>query len=1131
MAVNIKGKPLYWSTGIDNTGLKQGSTKATGILRGLKGQVSKMDVFAGLSISAGIAFAKMSKHAFAFSKDFQHAMFEVMTISDAVKADYDGMAQKVIDIGASVPETATGIARGLYQIVSAGYDGARALDILAVSAKGAVAAVSDTFTVADVLTSVMNAYGDAAGNAMEISDKLFTVVENGKTTMAELAPQIGVVTGLAAQAGLKFTDLAAAFALGTKTLKTDIFTTGIKGFMTAIIGPGDDAIQVASDLGIEFSLLSLQTKGLGGFINDLMEKTNGSVEALAKLFPNVRGLTGVLALGAQGGKLFAEQLDNMNKSAGATNDAFDIMIKTVQNQIAVLRNNIDVALKPLGDAILGKVGDLVTKINVMFESGEMEQYIDALKLFARVVILLTKAFVSYKAAVIAATLISKAYVIAQGIAKTVTLVITGLTNRYTRALTVAVVAQKAMNTAAKANPYAAVITLIVTLGSAMALFAKKTDDATEAKKAFDKQMEVKKDLETSVELIGRQVKLGGLLTKSEMEALKETTQEQLVKIRKLEVEALTAMKENKTKLWAEFNKTIDKNSPFYGPKAAAIERQIENSNLALIQEITGFTNDELQELKERLFNYNAYLVEKTKLIKREGGGAVTTRGTKITKLKSKTPTGTLEVSKAYRLKLLADFRTIQEKMKAIEGRYFEIRIAAVKTYTGAQLVEVLTMIETQRLAERKAIMDAAADYEWLKGEYASMAKDITILGFKQLVQRKSFLEDELKAAKLTTAQRKILLEDLAKTEDALNDKRIENMNQTLYVMGAVRDLLVETLGLERETAEALTGMGRMIESVVSGDILGAAVQLGKLVVNAFIGDSTIVREVTDEMRESLAGVNHELAMQQILMKNISGDDLISARENEIRLIEKKIKIIEELRRVEEYASKGYLYGLIKIDTTDPDKIREYEQQLANLFATLDDIQNTAMQSVTQTTAQGIADGIARGFAEGKGAAQVFGDTFEDLMKNALRESFKQSILEKGISEFYASFAAMSESGGELTGAEIDQLRDEYKQALENSALALRNLEAVSGIDLGEGTAGAGQMATAIKGITENTANLLAGQFNGMRVNIQRQSDILLRSLDILTDIADNTSYNHLLAEINEKLGRTEINDALRGIGV
>jgi len=357
------GHSLYWKTGIDNQGLKKGSTEAKGILRTLSKSVTGMDIFAGLGISATIAFTKMSREAYNFSKDFESAMKEVQTISETVQKNYAGVSKEVIEMTKTVPENAKNLAKGLYQIVSAGYDGAESMDILRQSAELAVAGVTDTFTAADAITSIMNAYGEAAGNAENISDKLFTTVRLGKTSMRELGPEITTVTGLAAQAGLAFDDLMAIIAQGVKTLKTPEMMTGLRGMLTAIIKPTTEAEKVIEDLGIQFDVAAIKTKGFKAFLNDVMKATNGNIEVLSELFPNVRGLAGLLSVATEEGEAFNQALEAMQNSAGVTTEAFKTMMDSTENQLAILHNNVMAKLKPIGDSMLSFMNNIARGIN------------------------------------------------------------------------------------------------------------------------------------------------------------------------------------------------------------------------------------------------------------------------------------------------------------------------------------------------------------------------------------------------------------------------------------------------------------------------------------------------------------------------------------------------------------------------------------------------------------------------------------------------------------------------------------------------------------------------------------------------------------------------------------------------
>ncbi|MCK4297158.1 MAG: hypothetical protein KAX28_10940, partial [Candidatus Marinimicrobia bacterium] len=76
MALNT-GDSLFWKTGINNAGLIAGSTQAKGILAGLSKSITRMDIFAGLAIGSAFIFAKISKQAYNFSKEFETAMKEV----------------------------------------------------------------------------------------------------------------------------------------------------------------------------------------------------------------------------------------------------------------------------------------------------------------------------------------------------------------------------------------------------------------------------------------------------------------------------------------------------------------------------------------------------------------------------------------------------------------------------------------------------------------------------------------------------------------------------------------------------------------------------------------------------------------------------------------------------------------------------------------------------------------------------------------------------------------------------------------------------------------------------------------------------------------------------------------------
>jgi len=192
--------------------------------------------------------------------------------------------------------------------------------------------------------------------------------------------------------------------------------------------------------------------------------------------------------------------------------------------------------------------------------------------------------------------------------------------------------------------------------------------------------------------------------------------------------------------------------------------------------------------------------------------------------------------------------------------------------------------------------------------------------------------------------------------------------------------------------------------------------------------------------------------------------------------------------------------------------------------------------LTGTTATSIADAIADGFSQGLDSAQVFADTFNDMMKKAIIDAFKRTIITKYIEDWYEQFAELSEEG--LTAEEIEALRASYQDMMEKAGEeweALTDILADAGIDIGKATdkiTGEEGLTGAIAGITEETAGLLAGQFMAIRINTVEVLSNMENIIIINSQIADHTSYNHYLEDINNKLsaGSSLENETLRSIG-
>ena len=340
-----------------STAMGKSFTKFSGYVEKHSDQIKKagkyMTVFGGIATAA---FALSVKSAANF--ETQLANVSTMLDESAMKIlpEYrKGLQSLSVDFG----ESTQTLSKGLYDILSASIPPAEALSVLEVSAKAAAAGITDTGVAADAITTILNSYGFEAEDAGRVSDVLFAIVKEGKTTFAELAPSIGKVAATASMAGLDFEDLGASIATMTRAgIRTEETMTAINGVLIAFLKPTDEAIAAAKGFGLELNTNTLQTIGMTGVMEKL---TNATAEQLAAIFPNIRGLKGMAAaLGDAEG--YARSYALMLNSAGLTQEAFEKQSATLNFKLGQLKEMFNLMKVTIGTALMPAVEDVIKKV-------------------------------------------------------------------------------------------------------------------------------------------------------------------------------------------------------------------------------------------------------------------------------------------------------------------------------------------------------------------------------------------------------------------------------------------------------------------------------------------------------------------------------------------------------------------------------------------------------------------------------------------------------------------------------------------------------------------------------------------------------------------------------------------------
>ena len=361
-AKGVKGmSALTGSIGTATAGMGAFSIATIGATAGL---VALVGAAAGLTSAVRSAAA------------LEKRLAEIATISPEVAKDIRGFTEDIGKLSIATRTESGLLAEGLYQTISAGITNTSdAFKVLEVSANAARAGLTDTAVAVDGITSVINAFGLASSEADNISDAFFKTVELGKTRFEDISASIGNVAPLASQLGVSYQEVLAAGAAlttGGKTLSESL--TGVRGIMNAILRPSQEAVDIAQELGIDFSVAALKAKGLSGFLRDLEIQAGGDVEVMGQLVGRVEGLQAVLALTGNQADTFTNNLNAIETSAGATDKALSKINNTFDSQIALLKTQLSFALDTLGTELLPDVTMAVEGLTDALNKMDWDQF-------------------------------------------------------------------------------------------------------------------------------------------------------------------------------------------------------------------------------------------------------------------------------------------------------------------------------------------------------------------------------------------------------------------------------------------------------------------------------------------------------------------------------------------------------------------------------------------------------------------------------------------------------------------------------------------------------------------------------------------------------------------------------------
>jgi len=385
-------------------GLEEDARDAEEELRKLRDTLGEVQEAAVLLAASGAAVLTFFGTASKSAAEFGLQIAEISTLVDSTVVSNQELAAAVTEVSTAYGVDTARSAKALYDIISSGAQaGDEANRVLAASAKLATAGVADIGLAADGVTTILNSFGDSAGTAEDVVDKLFKTVEGGKTTVAELSRDIAQAAPIAASFGVSYDEVLASIVASTKQgVRTNQAFTGLRQLLVSLAKPTDELALAFQDIAGESAETVLATQGLGAALAVVEEASGGSQEAVSRLLGSVEALQGFTTITANEMQFFNEGLQSVENSAGSAQTALEKIQAEPLQQLSIAGQELATAFRDIGQLVLPLVSDLVGLLGDLARG--VSEFVDENETFSKVVAIAVVVFASLLAVVGSVTL-------------------------------------------------------------------------------------------------------------------------------------------------------------------------------------------------------------------------------------------------------------------------------------------------------------------------------------------------------------------------------------------------------------------------------------------------------------------------------------------------------------------------------------------------------------------------------------------------------------------------------------------------------------------------------------------------------------------------------------------------------
>lgn len=517
--------------------------------------------------------------------------------------------------------------------------------------------------------------------------------------------------------------------------------------------------------------------------------------------------------------------------------------------------------------------------------------------------------------------------------------------------------------------------------------------------------------------------------------------------------------------------------------------------------------------------------------------------------------------------ILNQYGGYEQKKTRIQEQYAERRRIA-ELNGNTKLLEQLATAEQNELSKLQSdLIKNSADWQNLFGNL----DELTTSTIKKLIAK-------IEGMKATIGV-DLNPQDLKALTDQLNKARAEVEKRNPFTaLGAAWKRLKEAtkdgkgLGSDeakKATKEVATAVSGSID-LINGTFNAVTNGLQKMGVSmddetqAILGDIGSIMDGASQVAQGIATGNPLSVIQGSIGLLSSAFDLFNSRdrkaEKQIKKHQKAIKQLENAYKQLEWqidkALGGEVYknqraairnmqeqqahlkaaweAEISKKHTDWGRVDDFKEQYAELGRQIEDmideISNNLLQTNAKDFANELGDALVEAFGKGEDAAKAMETTVNSVLKNLVLNQLKKNFLE---TQLQGALDQLEKDMGYWNGDNFifDGLSDEeiarFKASVGaatanfNNAMQLyEDLFKEMGLDDTDES-----LTGAVKGVSEETADIIAGQMNAIRINQLDMAAIMRQQLQQLNQIAVNTGYNKYLSRIERIITILEQNQS------